>query len=94
MKRSEIVDAIRAIVADFLGDEAAEIREDTQLLGDESQLDSIGLVTIVMDVEQEVSSRSGVALSLADDRAMSRRSSPFRSVAALADYVVELLEER
>ena len=44
-----------------------------------------------MTVERQVEDDFGVAVSLTDEKAMSQRNSPFRSVGALTDYIVECL---
>ena len=41
-----------------------------------------------LDGEQEVQARYGLDISLTDDRAVSQKRSPFRSVGSLADYIV------
>ena len=64
---------------------------ETILFGTGGCLDSMGLVTVVIDVEQKIQSTHGVRVVLADDRAMSQRSSPFRTIASLRDYALKLL---
>jgi acyl carrier protein len=61
--------------------------EETRLLGSESVLDSIQLVTLIVTIEREIEDAFGVALTLADERALSMKASPFRSIQSLADYV-------
>ena len=65
---------------------------DTPLLGG-GLFDSLGLVTVVVDIEQALDAECGVALSIVSEQAMSRRHSPFRSVQSLVDYVCELIAE-
>ena len=60
---------------------------ETQLLGSQSVLDSMHLVSLIVAVEREVEETFGVALTLADERALSMKSSPFRSIQSLADYI-------
>jgi hypothetical protein len=43
----------------------------------------------VLDVEQRVDARFNKAISLADEKAMSARRSPYRSVGALADFILD-----
>jgi hypothetical protein len=50
-------------------------------------------VSVIVDVEGDVSGAIGRAISLTDDRAMSRAVSPFTDVQALADYIEELVGE-
>jgi acyl carrier protein len=60
------------------------------LFGADSPLDSIGLVSLLMDVEEGLADR-GFDITLSDARAMSQRLSPFRSVPALVSYIREML---
>ncbi len=64
----------------------------TPLLGPHSVLDSLGLVTLIVEVEVRLKTTHGVSLTLADDRAMSRTKSPFRTVQSLSEYVSSLLD--
>jgi acyl carrier protein len=68
--------------------------ESTRLIGKSAVLDSMGLVTLIVDVEQQLEARYGVSIILADERAMSQARSPFASVGSLADYVCSLIEEQ
>jgi acyl carrier protein len=60
---------------------------ETRLLGSQSVLDSMRLVTLIVTIEREVEDAFGVALTLADERALSMKESPFRSIQSLADYI-------
>jgi acyl carrier protein len=63
----------------------------TPLFGGSSALDSLSLVSVIVDVETGVSEVFGKIIALTDDSALNQHISPFTSVAALADYTVELL---
>jgi acyl carrier protein len=65
----------------------------TRLLGSESVLDSMRLVSLIIAIEGEVEEGFGVALTLADERALSMKESPFRSIQSLADYIVLRINE-
>jgi acyl carrier protein len=60
---------------------------ETRLLGSQSVLDSMHLVSLIVTIEREVEEAFGVALTLADERALSMKASPFRSIQSLADYI-------
>ena len=60
---------------------------ETRLLGSQSVLDSMHLVSLIVTIEREVEDAFGVALTLADERALSMKESPFRSIQSLADYI-------
>ena len=86
--------SISRAVAEYNQGEARPVSDTptTVLLGPEGAVDSLGLVRLVMTVERQVEDDFGVAISLTDEKAMSQRNSPFRSLGSLADYVVECLQ--
>lgn len=92
MDRDAVVALIKASIAEQVAD-AGEIDENTSLFGEDGLLDSMGLVNLTADVEQQVNDDLGLAIVIADDRAMSQKNSPFRTVGALADYVMQLIRE-
>jgi acyl carrier protein len=69
------------------------IEPDTSLFGVGGALDSIGLVSVVIELEQKLSDLSGHDVSLMNDRAMSRTHNPFRTPRALAEYALAQLSE-
>ena len=62
----------------------------TRLFGETAALDSIGLVTLIVDLEEDIRVATGKTVTLADEKAMSRLTSPFRRVDLLAEYVAEV----
>ena len=64
---------------------------ETRLLGSQSILDSLHLVSLIVTIERELEDAFGVALTLADERALSMKESPFRSIQSLADYISILI---
>jgi acyl carrier protein len=71
----------------------AEINRETPMFGATGPIDSMGIVMLVTDVEEAVQVKTGKMISLADDRAMSQRSSPYRTIGALTDYIMAQLQE-
>ncbi|WP_457618700.1 hypothetical protein [Lutibacter sp.] len=69
------------------------ITKNSPLIGDNAKLDSMELVTFLVEVEQEINERFNTTISLMSERAMSRSSSPFRNVEALVEYILELINE-
>jgi acyl carrier protein len=67
---------------------------DTVLFGSGGKLDSLGLVNLVVAVEQKMQSEFDQPISITDERAMSQKNSPFRTVQTLAEYISTLLEEQ
>ncbi|MGL5947841.1 MAG: hypothetical protein ACRCYV_02105 [Aeromonas sp.] len=63
----------------------------TRLFG--QALDSMGMVFLVADLEALISEDFNLDITLADDRAMSQKTSPFRSVETLVNYMQQLIDE-
>jgi D-alanine--poly(phosphoribitol) ligase subunit 2 len=63
------------------------------LFGAQGVLDSLGLVTLLVAVEQAIEEAFGIPLVLADEKALSRGKSPFRTVGALAQYIEERIQK-
>jgi acyl carrier protein len=70
-----------------------KIDDDTVLVGTDPVLDSLGVVQLIVEIEQRVEQGHGVSVTLANDKAMSQRNSPFRTVGVLADHVVTTAQE-
>jgi acyl carrier protein len=66
------------------------IEENMVLFGNGSSIDSLSLVSLIVDLETEFSEFFGEEISLTDDRAMTRPVSPFTNIRSLTDYVDEL----
>lgn len=67
-------------------DAPSEIGPDTRLFGKDGLLDSMALVSMVMSLEQEIAEQFGAEIALADDKALSQKHSPFRTVGSLVAY--------
>lgn len=84
-------------------DELAESVEGARLLtkspesvlyGEGSPLDSLALVSLIAAIEERVEDTLDLSVTIADERAMSRKQSPFRTLGSLAAYVEELIREK
>jgi D-alanine--poly(phosphoribitol) ligase subunit 2 len=67
---------------------------DTVLFGNSGKLDSLGLVSLIVTVEQSIQEGFGAEITLADERALSQRNSPFRTISTLSEYISLLLAEK
>ena len=65
--------------------------KNTVLFGNNSNIDSLSLVSVIVDLETIFSDEYGQDISLTDDRAMTREISPFTNVQNLAEYIKEVL---
>lgn len=96
-RREEVIRVIFRAV-DELNREMPEERRleksaDAALFGRQSVLDSLGLVSLIVAVEQKIEDEFGISITLADERALSRSESPFLTIGTLADYICELSGE-
>ena len=64
----------------------------TILMGNESKLDSLGLVSLLITVEQYIEDEFDKNITIADERAMSEKNSPFRTIKTLSDYIEKLID--
>ncbi len=69
------------------------ITKETKIFGNNGALDSLALVSFITDVEDKISKELGHDIVLADEKAMSQRTSPFRNIETLSLYIQKLLEE-
>src|SRR5512142_1235024 len=87
-------DAIEGVVlramalanASRTSDRQLEVSPTAPVFGPEGRLDSLGLVALLMDIE-DLLREDGVEVMLTDADALSRHRSPFRDVPALVDYI-------
>ncbi len=91
-----VVEAYRATLelqeVDF--EKPKKIDKHTPVYGSNGYLDSLGLVNLVVALEEKVKETFNVSISLATEKAMSRTRSPFRDVKSLSLYLDELLSDK
>ena len=73
-------------------DKQIPVSEDTELYGTSGQLDSMGLVAFLVDIEESFQDNE-INITLSDERAMSQSHSPFRNVQSLTDYIATLIKD-
>jgi acyl carrier protein len=88
-----VLDALESLNQELDEKDRVEIGPVTPLFGADAKLDSLSLVSVIVDVETALTIRWDAPISLTDDRAMSREVSPFDDVGTLTDYIAELLQE-
>ena len=69
-----------------------DIQEDTRLIGGGNKIESIDLVSIILDIEEAFRS-IGIDISLTSEKAMSIKNSPFKSVKTLVDFIFDQIHE-
>jgi len=65
----------------------------TVLFGSNSKLDSLGLINLIVAIEEKIEEEYDVNITLADEKAMSQMDSPFKTVESLVNYICSILEE-
>lgn len=83
-----IIDTTRAIAEEQNLEIVDGLSSETRLFGSKGLMDSLALVSLVIAVEQGIEERFGVNIELADDKALSQKNSPYRSIGTLADYAM------
>jgi acyl carrier protein len=84
--------AIKELNEELEYDTLQNVTEDTVVYGGDDGIDSLSLVRLVVDLERQVEEVFGKRVTLADEKAMSMRNSPYRSAGALTDFIVTRLE--
>ena len=99
MQKQQLVDLMLGLLqgaldeqsVDAAGAESIKASATLPLVGDNAAVTSMGLVSFIADVESSLADDHGVSVTLVSEQALSRKRSPFRSVDALADYILELV---
>ena len=85
--------AVNSMNAELPPDRPMSKTPGARLLGSQSVLDSLHLVNLLITIEREVEDAIGVTLTLANERALSMKESPFRTIESLANYIGLLISE-
>ena len=73
--------------------EKVDTKLESLLYAEGGKLDSLALVNLIVAIEEKIEAEFGALISLADDRAMSKKDSPFRTIRSLVNHLCVLLEE-
>ena len=96
MDRAEVVALVSSCLKDVLeqaGTPIERVHEDTVIVGPDAVLDSIGVVSLIVDIEQRLLMDKNIEVTLANEKAMSQKNSPFRTVGVLANHVIDSIEQ-
>ena len=92
---SKLNDIIEQVVYEFnenSEDSKLVNSPDFVLMGDDSQLDSLGLVRFVVMVEQKLEQRYGHYIAVMDDSGLDESSNPFATIGSLTNHLTVLTE--
>ena len=90
MKEKEILNIIYDSLDDLNQmnpDNKLDKKQDTQLYGKNGKLDSLGLVNLILSIEDKLYEKTTSKISLADDKAFSESSSPFHDIKSLVNFI-------
>jgi len=90
MKKEELVHIIFAVFDNMMEQNdnlKIEKSLDCTLIGEKSNLDSLGLVNFLMMTEQMVSEKLGKEMSIADYELISQQNSPLQNVGLFVDFL-------
>ena len=63
------------------------LNDDSPIFGTKGNLDSLGLVSLLVNLEQNIEDKYGIPITIADEKAMSLKNSPFRTINTLSEYL-------
>ena len=92
-----VLDGLAELLAELAqksGSQVPTVDESTRLIGKKGILDSLGLVTLIVSIEQKLQDDHEIAVTIADERALSMEKSPFLTVSSLSDYIALLIREQ
>jgi acyl carrier protein len=88
-----IIETLNEINEELENENLNNPTSETKLYGGSGALDSLALVSLITDLEERISDEFEKDIILADEKAMSQKTSPFRNVETLTNYIQKLLEE-
>tara|TARA_B110000879_G_C11098973_1_gene482321 strand:+ start:292 stop:582 length:291 start_codon:yes stop_codon:yes gene_type:complete len=96
MNKIEVENLIMSNLKEFIEENdielIGELNTETRLIGSSGFLDSMDLVSFIVELEEGISDEFSLDIELANDSAMSSRTSPFVNVSTLSDYVIKITE--
>jgi acyl carrier protein len=94
MKKNIIEDLVVKCTTQILNEDnngsIKSVTPSTKLYGQGGNLDSLELVRLVALIEEHLLDEHNIEITIASEKAMSRRNSPFESVSSLVEFIVEL----
>ncbi len=91
--RAIVIDSLRGLSEQRQPARRFEVSADCGVYGAGGALDSLELVNFVVEVEQRLEEQLGVVITLADERAVSEKRSPFRNVSSFVDFIIVRMDE-
>jgi len=96
MDQNKVESFVIEKITEFSDDNDIELNDvglETRLIGSSGVFDSMDLVNFIVELEENIEESFDIEISLADEKAMSRRTSPFVNVKSLSTYIIERINE-
>lgn len=87
-----IIDTLKELNEELENEAFLNPNSKTKLYGIDGAMDSLALVSFIADLEDKISDEFEKDIILADEKAMSAKTSPFRNIESLISYIKSLLE--
>ena len=95
--KDKIMNLLREIIVELNEelqyDSLKHVTRDTTIYGGDEGIDSLSLAFLISQAEIRIDEELGHQIVLADEKAMSMRNSPYRTVGTLIDLISERMEE-
>ncbi|HTZ11659.1 MAG TPA: hypothetical protein VMD04_04720 [Candidatus Margulisiibacteriota bacterium] len=82
-----VIKSLREVNRILGKNEQLKIGKNMDIYGGKSRLDSMGLVNLLVDLEQRLAKEGGIEISIMDAKAFSMKNSPFKNLSTLVDFI-------
>lgn len=72
--------------------EINNLKKNTRLMGTTGLFDSMDLVRFIVELEEDLEETLSIEISLMNEKAMARSTSPFINLETLSKYIKELID--
>ncbi|MCZ6674245.1 MAG: hypothetical protein O7C75_15055 [Verrucomicrobia bacterium] len=94
VQKQDLLKIMLSILMEALEDQGSPtdgVTDQSPLIGPDALTTSLAFVSIIADIEMTLADE-GLEVTLVSEEALSRSHSPFRTLDALSDYVLELIQ--
>ena len=94
-KIQEIIYISMDEIKDMINDDEGKFKKnpETVLYGAESSLDSMATVALIINIEQKFNEEFNKEITIASEKAVSAKNSPFKNISSLTDYIFEISKD-
>ena len=63
------------------------------MFGKNTTLDSLQLITLIVEIEKIIEDELDISITLAHEEALAQKDSPFRTIGTLVEYIDRIVNE-